>query len=153
MVNFDAQRSIRLSGIGKAEDLARQKAPDGSVRFLGRVSDEELSELYCRASVYAMPSRQEGFGLVYTEAMWHGLPCIGSNADAARNIIDDGETGLLIPYGDVGATAEAISSLLGEPALSARMGDLAFSRVRERYLFPNFRSAFLDALDLAPDSN
>ena len=148
----DAELWIVGAGDGQAEleALASRKAPKGSIRFLGRVSDEELSALYCRASVYAMPSRQEGFGLVYTEAMWHGLPCIGSNVDAARDIIDDGETGLLIPYGDVAATAEAISSMLTDPERRARMGALAFSRVRERFLFPNFRSVFLDALDLTP---
>ena len=146
----DAELWIAGDGDGREalEDLARRKAPEGSVRFLGRVPDAELSELYCRASLYSMPSRQEGFGLVYTEAMWHGLPCIGSNADAAREIIDDGETGLLIPYGDVEATANALSSLLADPDRRARMGELAFSRVRERFLFPNFRRVFLDALEL-----
>jgi len=146
----DAELWIAGDGDGREEleDLARRKAPDGSVRFLGRVPDDELSDLYCRASLYSMPSSQEGFGLVYTEAMWHGLPCIGSNADAAREIIDDGETGLLIPYGDVEATANALSSLLADPARRARMGELAFSRVRERFLFPNFRRVFLEALEL-----
>ena len=58
-----------------------------------------------------MPSRQEGFGLVYAEAMWHGLPCVGSTADAAAEVIRDGVTGVHVTYADVPGICEVRSSL------------------------------------------
>ena len=70
-----------------------------------------------------MPSRQEGFGVVYAEAMWHGLPCIGSTADAAGQVIKEGETGLLVSYGDRRAIADAVAWLLADPARARAMGE------------------------------
>src|SRR5262249_35874924 len=124
---------------GSGDDLeylrgkARETGIGDRVRFLGRVSEEELGRLYRRGSLYAMPSRQEGFGLVYAEAMWHGMPCIGSTADAARELIDHGRTGLLIPYADPGALATALIELLGNRDRRDRMGEAA--RVHARATF------------------
>ena len=96
-----------------------------------------------------MPSRQEGFGLVYAEAMWHGLPCVGSTADAAAEVIVDGETGRLVPYGDSDALANALAGLLLDPGRAAQMGEAARRRVLEHYSYPHFRRDLLEALDLA----
>jgi phosphatidylinositol alpha-1,6-mannosyltransferase len=128
--------------------LAAEREVEGAVRFLGRVSDAELGSLYRRASVFAMPSRQEGFGLVYAEAMWHGLPCIGSTADAAGQVIADGETGHLIAYGDAKATADAVASLLADPNRARAMGEAGRRRARDRFGYPRFRDELLDALEL-----
>jgi phosphatidylinositol alpha-1,6-mannosyltransferase len=131
----------------RLEAKARELAGD-SVRFLGRVSDPELSRLFQRASVLAMPSQQEGFGLVYAEAMWHGLPCIGSTADAAGDVISDGETGVLVPYGDVPALANAVSAFLSDPERVARMGEAGRRRAREHFGYSRFRDDVLAALAL-----
>jgi phosphatidylinositol alpha-1,6-mannosyltransferase len=131
----------------RLEERARSLGVADAVRFLGRVSDTELSELYRRASLFAMPSRQEGFGLVYAEAMWHGLPCIGSTADAAGQVIVDGETGLLVPYGDVAAIAAAVSALLADPARAERMGQAGQRRAREQFSYARFRRDLLAALE------
>ena len=96
-----------------------------------------------------MPSRQEGFGLVYAEAMWHGLPCLGSTADAAGEVIAQGETGLLVPYGDVAAIEAALTSLLGDPDARARMGEAGRRRARERFGYPRFRDDLLSALGIS----
>ena len=100
-------------------------------------------------SVFAMPSRQEGFGLVYAEAMWHGLPCIGSTLDAAGEVIADGETGLLVPYDAPEPLADALVRLLSDPALAARMGSAGAADARRRFGYARFRDDLLDALDLA----
>jgi phosphatidyl-myo-inositol dimannoside synthase len=71
---------------------------DGSVHFWGRIPDAELRARYQEATIFAMPSRGEGFGLVYLEAMAAGKPCIGSLDDAAREVILHGETGLSVRY-------------------------------------------------------
>ena len=128
---------------------ARERGVADCVRFLGRVSDAELGALYRRASVFAMPSRQEGFGLVYAEAMWWGLPCIGSTADAAGQVIAAGETGELVPYGDVaalGARARAACSRIASGA--ARMGEAGRRRAREHFGYGRFRADLLTALEL-----
>lgn len=147
-------RDAQLWIVGEGDDaprlqaLARASGVDGGVRFLGRVSDIELGTLYRRASVFAMPSRQEGFGLVYAEAMWHGLPCVGSTRDAAGQVIVDGKTGLLVPYGDPRATADAVASLLSNPERARAMGEAGSRRAREHFGFERFRRDLLEALEL-----
>jgi len=131
----------------RLEARARALAGDRA-RFLGRVSDAELSRLFQRASVLAMPSRQEGFGLVYAEAMWHGLPCIGSTADAAGDVIADGETGVLVPYGDVAALADAVSRFLSDADRVRALGDASRRRAREHFGYPRFRDDVIAALEL-----
>jgi phosphatidylinositol alpha-1,6-mannosyltransferase len=133
----------------RLESTARERGVAGAVRFLGRVSDAELGSLYRSASVFAMPSRQEGFGLVYAEAMWHGLPCIGSTLDAAGEVIAEGETGLLVPYDAPEPLADALVRLLSDPALAARMGSAGAADARRRFGYARFRDDLLHALDLA----
>lgn len=130
------------------EEKARSLGLGGAVRFLGRVSDEELGGLYRRASIFAMPSRQEGFGLVYAEAMWHGLPCIGSTADAAIDVIADGETGLLVPYGDWKRCSQAIVELLRDEERLTRMRGASRRRAREEFGYERFRRDFARELGL-----
>jgi phosphatidylinositol alpha-1,6-mannosyltransferase len=140
--------------VGKGDDAerleaeARERGLEGVVRFLGGVSNRELGRLYRTASVYAMPSRQEGFGLVYAEAMWHGLPCVGSTRDAASEVISDGETGLLVPYGEVEPLASALVDLLSHADRTARMGAAAAEAARRRFTYERFRSDLLEALGL-----
>ena len=121
-----------------------------AVRFFGGVSVQELGRLYRTASVYAMPSRQEGFGLVYAEAMWHGLPCIGSTKDAAGEVITSGETGVLVPYGEVEPLADAITRLLSDRDLAQRMGRAAAADARRRFGYARFRFDLLTAIGLDP---
>jgi glycosyltransferase involved in cell wall biosynthesis len=121
---------------------------ESAVRLLGRVDAEDLSALYRRASVYVMPSCMEGFGVVYAEAMWHGLPCVGSPIGGAAEIIVDGTTGVLVPYNDVSEIARAVCELLSNPARARRMGEEGRRRAREHYCFSRFRSDLLAALDL-----
>ena len=132
----------------RLETLAQERDLGDSVRFLGRVEDAELARCYRRAALLAMPSRQEGFGLVYAEALWHGTPCIASTADAAGEIVADGETGRLVPYGDPDTLADAVIALLSDPAFRARLGATGMRRARERYAYPRFRDDLLTALEL-----
>ncbi|MBI4271483.1 MAG: glycosyltransferase family 4 protein [Candidatus Rokubacteria bacterium] len=106
------------------------------VRLFGTVSRQELSRLYSRASLFVMPSLFEPFGLVFLEAMEHGLPCIGSDKCAISEIIVDGETGLITPAGDVGALAEKIGYLLRRPETMRVMGERGRERVHERFTWP-----------------
>lgn len=133
----------------RLEAKARELGVAEAVRFLGRVSEEGLLDAYRRAALFAMPSRQEGFGLVYAEALWHGLPCLASNQDAGAEVVRDGHTGQLVPYGDVAAIAEAITGLLGDPEQLRVMGEAARRDARERFGYERFKRDLLAALDLA----
>jgi phosphatidylinositol alpha-1,6-mannosyltransferase len=143
----------RLWIAGEGDDSARlvAKARDHGVadcvHFLGRVPNDELGSLYRRASVFAMPSCQEGFGWS-TPRRCGGLPCIGTTADAAGQVIAAGETGELVPYGDVPALSRALVGLLSDPDRAARMGAAARRRARERFSYARFREDLLTALQL-----
>jgi phosphatidylinositol alpha-1,6-mannosyltransferase len=146
----------RLWIVGDGDDRPRLQARardlelGDTVEFRGRVSDAELGRLYRSASLFAMPSRQEGFGLVYAEALWHGLPCVASDADAGRTLVSDGVTGRLVPYADPRALADALASLLADPARLRAMGEAGQREARERFGYAAFARAFLAALDLSP---
>jgi phosphatidylinositol alpha-1,6-mannosyltransferase len=133
----------------RLERVAREQGLAGAVRFFGTVSDRELGRLYRSAGVFAMPSRQEGFGLVYAEAMWHGLPCIGSTLDAAGELISDGRTGRLVPYDSIEPLADAIAELLSNRGLAERMGAAAAAEARHRFAYARFRVDVLRALGFA----
>jgi phosphatidylinositol alpha-1,6-mannosyltransferase len=134
----------RLICVGEGDDVPRlrEKAAAlgvaGQVQFPGFVSEAERLALYRRAQIFAMPSRREGFGLVYLEAMATGLPCIGSIHDAAPGIIVDGETGFLIDQDDMPALADRILLLLDRPDARRAMGDAG----RRRFLASFTADAF-----------
>jgi glycosyltransferase involved in cell wall biosynthesis len=81
--------------------------------------------------------------------MWWGLPCIGTTADAASQVIAAGETGELVPYGDVAALEGALLRLLSDRELADRMGAAGRLRARDRFGYRRFREDLLAALELA----
>jgi phosphatidylinositol alpha-1,6-mannosyltransferase len=131
---------------GDGDDVPRLKARaaaaglDRSVVFPGFVTPQTLDALYRGAAVFAMPSRDEGFGLVYLEAMAHGLPCVGSTHDAARDVIDDGITGFLVDQADREALTQRLVDLLTDERLRRDMGARGRRRLVERFSYDAFRS-------------
>lgn len=134
----------RLLIVGEGDDRPRLEALVKNMRvegveFLGYVSDESLTALYARAHIYVMPSLQDGFGIVYAEAMLHGLPCIASSSGGAPTIVAHGETGILVDPHNGQELEEAICSLLSDEALRGRMSDAASKRARRNGGFARFR--------------
>jgi len=113
--------------------MTERRGLQNLVEFAGPVSEERLTQAYQEAAIFAMPSENEGFGLVYTEAMAHGLPCIGADRDAAREVILDGETGFCVPAGNATALADAITTLVKLPMLRAAMGQAGRMRFLENF--------------------
>ena len=103
-----------------------------SVYFCGPLDNEELIAKLKSAHVLAVPSSYEGFGIVYLEGMAFGLPAIGTTAGAASEIINDGETGFLIPPEDAKALAERLSMLANDRDLMASMSIKALERYRQQ---------------------
>jgi phosphatidyl-myo-inositol dimannoside synthase len=139
----------RLVVVGDGDGLPALKAKvaaspaRASIEFRGHVAEDALPGLFASAHVYAMPSRQEGFGIVYAEAMRFGLPLIVSDSDAGQEINVDGETGFTVPAANAPALAEALIALLRQPDLCARMGRAGFERWRENFRYSCFAGRFL----------
>jgi glycosyltransferase involved in cell wall biosynthesis len=112
--------TARLRIVGKGDDLPRLTAlatrlgVAGSVDFLGPIDDEMLRAEYAACDLFALPSRKEGFGLVYLEAMTYGKPCIGARAGGVPEVITDA-VGQLVEYGNLSDLAVAISDLVRHP--------------------------------------
>ena len=142
----------RLIVVGKGDDLERLRAKAASigvtdgVQFTGFVGDGVLRELLTRSNVFAMPSRGEGFGLAYLEAMRRGLPCIGSDADAAPEVIADGETGCIVRAGDIAMLADTIVGLLRDSNRARTMGAAGSRREEQVFTFAAFRHHLEEAL-------
>lgn len=100
---------------------------DFPIKFLGAVPDKKLDAIYQQADIFAMtsmPHKQsvEGFGMVYLEAGAHGLPVIAHDIGGVSDAVTHGETGLLVPPGDLAALADAFAQLIDNRPLRLQMG-------------------------------
>ena len=120
------------------EDLAEETGVARHVHFLEKLSYEELAACYGHCEIFALPSRGEGFGLVYLEAMACGKPVIGGAHGGAPEVIEDGKTGYLVPHGDAAQLATAMETLLGDSALREEMGRRGKQRVENEFRFSVF---------------
>ena len=100
-------------------------------RWLGYV--EDVRSVLSAADMLVMPSRWEGFGLAAGEAMAASLPVVGTDVAGLRDVVVDGETGILVPRDDVIALTEAIERLADDPDLRARLGRAGRQRVETRF--------------------
>jgi glycosyltransferase involved in cell wall biosynthesis len=121
------------SGVPFLKEVVESERLEEFVVFAGFVSDPLLSAYYALCEVFAMPSRGEGFGLAYLEAMAHGKPCIGSKVDAAREVIADGETGFLVNPDDERELVGCLDLLLSDATLRRKLGRAG--RIRYESLF------------------
>lgn len=139
----DVECMLQVVGEGPLKpelaSLARELAVEDRVELLGRVSDAELAEAYTRASLFAMPSSKEGFGIVFLEAWRHGLPVICGTQDAAAEIVTDGIDGFAVDPRDIETLAGKLTMLLADPDMAAAMGEAGSKKLRSRYLMRHFR--------------
>lgn len=127
-------------------EAAQRMALESSVRRLGHVNEQDLAALYAAAEVCVVPSLYEGFGLSALEAMASGAAVAASRRAALPEVV--GESGLLFDPTDVGAIAEALSSLMNDPAIRQRLG----AKGRERaamYTWQRTAALVREALRLA----
>jgi len=129
------------------EDLARALEVTHRVHFLGPLSGEVLFDCYRRCDAFALPSAGEGFGLVFLEAMAFGKPVIGGAEGGTPDVIADGDTGFLVPAGDVARLAAVLESLFTQDELRRQMGQRARERVEEQFLFEHFRARLWRVLE------
>jgi glycosyltransferase involved in cell wall biosynthesis len=115
------------------QQLAHELQLDDIVRFVGRVSSQDLERWYAAADVFALPSSSEAQGIVALEAMASGLPVIASAVGGLLGTIDDGRTGYLVPSGDFDALAARLAELLSNPSQRARIGMAARESVAREF--------------------
>jgi glycosyltransferase involved in cell wall biosynthesis len=143
-----------LELVAAAEGAKLVVVGDGPLRervpgALGFVPPEELRTLYGRAAVVACPSYREGFGVVCAEAMAHGRPVVASAVGGLLDLVVDGETGLLVPPGDVDALRGALQRLLADRELRRRMGQAGRARAGERFSWETATRATVEAYETA----
>jgi glycosyltransferase involved in cell wall biosynthesis len=108
---------------GRIEQLIGELNLSGRVRLIGWL--EDLAELYCALDVFVSASHTESFGLVLAEAMASSTAVVATETEGAREIIKPGETGLLVPIGDVDRLTIAILKLLQDETERIRLGTAA----------------------------
>jgi len=122
---------LTVVGDGNLKNKYLQKAKElkigDRVVFAGRVSDEDLPKYYQSADIFCSASvdKSEAYGIVLMEAAASGLPTVATNIPGVRTVVEDGETGLLVPPNDAAALAEALRDLLSDSELLAKMGEAA----------------------------
>jgi glycosyltransferase involved in cell wall biosynthesis len=118
-------------------DLNLVVAGDGPLRelvpqALGAVPHAEVERLLERCTLLVAPCEREGFGLAAAEAMAFGRPVVAAAGGGLLELVDDGETGLLVPPRDANALRDAVLRLLGDEVLRARLGGAARQQARKR---------------------
>jgi glycosyltransferase involved in cell wall biosynthesis len=125
------EREPRAVLVVLGEGPERPRLSGEGVYLPGRVGD--VAAWYRRAELLVHPARWEGFGLALLEAMLAGKPVVATRVSSAPEIVADGETGLLVPPDDATALAEAVGSLLADPARAAAMGGAGLARARSEF--------------------
>ena len=133
--------AAQLRIVGRGDDLPRlrgiaaQLGVTDTVTFTGFVEDAQLQRELDECRLFALPSRKEGFGLVFLEAMARSRPCLGARAGGVPEVISE-ESGVLIEYGDIpGIAAACIAALRrdwDERAILARAEHFSYEAFRRR---------------------
>jgi phosphatidylinositol alpha-mannosyltransferase len=148
---FEALREhvpAELSIVGvDSDELAGLLTESAGVTALGRVPDAEKHAALARADVLCAPSLGgESFGMVLTEAFAAGTPVVASDIAGYRDVVADGEEGVLVPRGDATALGETLRDLALDPARVERMGAAA-ARSAERYAWPRVAAEVVEAYE------
>jgi len=131
------QLQCRIIGEGpdraRFEALARELGIGQQVQFVGRQSRMEVAEAMRRCSVFVLPSRNEGLGCVYLEAMSCGKAVIGCQGQGIDEVIEHRKNGWLVPADGLEELVQGLSALLGSPDLRTRIGTAARQTILERF--------------------
>jgi len=147
---------VLIAGSGRdRRRLERLVATPGApVRFLGRVPDSAVPDLYAASDVFSMTCRvrwagleQEGFGIVFLEAAAAGVPQIAGRSGGAAEAVVHGETGLVVDDPrDATAVADALDRLLADPGYRAKLGAIGRARAAAEFSYDPLAQRFREAL-------
>ncbi len=114
------------------------KKYQGHYNYLGHVPQGDLHKYYSRGSVFVLPSIQDGFGMVIIQAMACGLPVIATTNTGGPDIIEEGESGFVIPIRDTEALKEKLTCLYENPDIYRQMGQSAKKRVSSGFTWDDY---------------
>ncbi len=142
----DAIRTLRQRGRDIALLLIGSSTPEferyrrglspheqAAIRPLGVLSDRDKHAVLSRAKFLMLPSRSDSFGIVLLEAWSHCVPVIAARAGGIPGVVDDGATGLLVPFADVEGLVAAAERLISDPPFAQRLGRQGYERLRSGY--------------------
>ena len=132
-----------------AEELRTQAEADGvapNVHFLGYVDDWTLNAMYESCDIFVMPSKGEGFGIVFLEAWKHRMPVIGGNQDASSEVIQHDVSGLLVNPDSTEEIGTAIRALLSDRNRRIALGEAGHRSLREKYTQAHFKKRLGEGL-------
>ncbi len=121
---------------GRFEDMLREAGQSRGVVFSGNVPNTVMPMFYALSTIACLPSLMEATSISGLEAMASGLPLVGTRVGGIPEIIEDGESGLLVEPRDHGQIASAFLRLLEDPELRRRLGEGARSRVEREFAWP-----------------
>ena len=151
VLKFASDASLVLVGDGddrpRLEQLASELGVSERAYFVRGLTPEQLFACYANCEIFALPSRGEGFGLVFLEAMACSKPVIGGAHGGIPDIVEDEVTGLLVPHGNAERLAQALKSLLHNPSQTREMGLRGHERVQNEYAFGKFQSHLMRILE------
>jgi glycogen synthase len=128
-----ADATLALIGAPLAHFISfYEQLPDDTrarIRLLPYAPDAVKRDALAAADVFAMPSRTDSFGIAYLEAWCYGLPVVGARAGGVPDVIDAGQNGVLVTFGDVPALAAAVGDLLRDRELARRLGAAGRAKV------------------------
>ena len=142
---------IHFNLVGDGNDQPRLKAVAAqmgvteAVTFWGRLSDADLAAAYQQCDVFVMPSKKEGFGIVFVEAMRNGKPCIGGNHGGTPDVIEHRQSGYLVEYGDSISLAKGILAIYSNADMCRQMGERGRALAEGEFSMRMFSARF-DAL-------
>lgn len=139
----DGDLRVRLEGVVLKLGLHQV------VSFEGWCKRSEIVNFYQWADIFVLPSRDEGLSNALLEAMACGLPVVATKIAGNEEVVQEGETGLLVPPGDSGALNKALNELVQSEALRRKMGEKARALVKKRY---TWRKVSQDYLSLIAES-
>ncbi|HQF71347.1 MAG TPA: glycosyltransferase family 4 protein [Promineifilum sp.] len=142
----DAIRTLRQRGRDVALLLIGSSTPEferyrrglsphdrAAIRTLGVLSDRDKHAVLSRAKFLMLPSRSDSFGIVILEAWSHSVPVIAARAGGIPGVVDDGATGLLVPFADVEGLVAAAERLISDEPFAQRLGWQGYERLRSGY--------------------
>jgi len=137
--------------LDRLKALANELGISNQIQFRGFVSEELKFQLLSQCDVFALPSLHEGFGLVFIEAMYCGLPIIATTTGGQEEFLTDGKTGVLVAPGDSASLKNALARVLDDREWASDVSE-GNKRVAARYTMQNTAMKYEELLKQTCDS-
>ena len=118
---------------GELEKYSRQLCIQNNVEFVGEIPHNKVMEYMLICDIFSLPSYNEGFGIVYLEAMANGKPVIGVKGQGIDGVVEHEKNGMLVKPKDIDSLDKALTYLIENPQIAKKMGERARKSILENY--------------------